>query len=88
MATFEDWLMSQTTADRPRGIIAQLMLDQRLHEVDFGSSAVRDEFRRMLADFEADTRGLLVRSTPLPFRARRPGRRPVLDLQDDVGPSA
>ncbi|NMH96697.1 hypothetical protein [Pseudonocardia acidicola] len=82
MATFEDWLLTQIGADRPRSTIAQLMLDRRFHEVDLGSSTVRAEFRRMLVDFESDTRGVPVRSRPLPTRSRRPGRRPALDLPD------
>jgi hypothetical protein len=78
--TFEEWLVTQTDAPRPRRTIAQLALDRRLHEVDFGARVVRAEFRRMLDDFEAATRGLPVLSTPLPFRSARQGRRPALDL--------
>lgn len=78
--TFDDWLVTQTDAPRPRRTIAQLVLDRRLHEVDFGSRVVRAEFRRMLDDFETATRELPVRSRPLPFRPARPGRRPALGL--------
>ncbi|HTF50635.1 MAG TPA: hypothetical protein VK735_24610 [Pseudonocardia sp.] len=78
--SFEDWLITQTTGTRPRRKIVQLMLDKRLHEVDFGASAVRAEFRRILDDFEAATRGQRIRSAPLPFRSQRTGGTPVFDL--------
>jgi hypothetical protein len=59
------------------------MLDERLNEVDFGAGTMRAEFRRMLDDFEAATRGLWVRSRPLPFRTARTGRRPAFDLPEE-----
>jgi hypothetical protein len=71
MVTFEDWLISQTSADRPRRTIAQLMLDRKFDQLDFGASVVREEFRRMLKDFEKDTAGLPVMSRPKPFRTTR-----------------
>jgi hypothetical protein len=52
----------------------------RREEVDFGASAVRAEFRRMLDDLDAATRGLWVRSRPMPFRT---GRRPAFDLPEE-----
>jgi hypothetical protein len=83
LASFEDWLVTQTSATRPRRQIAQLMLDQRLNEVDFGARAVRAEFRRMLDDFESATLGLWVRSAPLPRRSARTGTRSVLGLPEE-----
>jgi hypothetical protein len=80
--SFEDWLVTQTSGSRTRRKITALMLDKRLNEVDFGASAVRAEFHRMLEEFEAATRGLRVRSRPLPFRTARTGRRPALDLPE------
>jgi hypothetical protein len=83
-ASFEDWLITQTFTPHPRGRIAQLMLDQRLHKVDFGAAAVRTEFRRMLDDFESATRGVWVASTPLPLRSPCSGRPPVPDLPEEA----
>lgn len=83
LASFEDWLVTQTSATRPRRQIAQLMLDRRLNEVDFGAGAVRAEFRRMLDDFESATRGLWVRSAPLPRRSARTNTQSVLGLPEE-----
>jgi hypothetical protein len=83
-ASFEDWLITQAFTPRLRGRIARLMLDQRLHEVDFGVAAVRTEFRRLLDDFESATRGLWVAGTPLPHRSPWSGRPPVPDLPEEV----
>jgi hypothetical protein len=71
LVTFEDWLIGQTAAEHPRRSLAHLMLDRRLDLIDFGSQAVRDEVRRLFADFEKDTVGLPVVSRPAPFRTRR-----------------
>jgi hypothetical protein len=81
--TFEDWLVTQTSVPRSRRKLAQLMLDERLGEVDFGSEAVRHEFRRMLDDFESATRGLWVRSRPLPFRSAHGARQAVQDVPEE-----
>lgn len=81
--SFEDWLVTQAAAPGPRRKLVALMLDRRMNEVDLGSRAVRAEFRRLLDDFERDTRRLAVRSTPLPFRSPRTGRRPALDLPEE-----
>ncbi|HZZ49968.1 MAG TPA: hypothetical protein VFE65_24015 [Pseudonocardia sp.] len=59
------------------------MLDQRLNEVDFGTGAVRAEFRWLSDDFESATRGLWVRSAPLPRRSARTGTRSVLGLPEE-----
>jgi hypothetical protein len=67
--TFEDWLVGQTSAPRPRSTLAQLMLDRRFAEVDLGSRANRDAMRLLLDDFESDAEGQWVGSTPLPARA-------------------
>ncbi|MCW2716835.1 hypothetical protein [Pseudonocardia sp.] len=69
MITFEDWLISQTSAQRPRSTLAQLMLDGRFAEVDLGARGTRDALRRLLDDFERDAAGQWVRSTPLPRRS-------------------
>ena len=61
MIMFEDWLVGQTSAPRPRSTLAQLMLDGRFAEVDLGSRATRDALRRLLADFERDAAGQWVR---------------------------
>jgi hypothetical protein len=58
------------------------MLDERPNEVDFGTGAMRAEFRRILDDFEAATRGLWVRSRPM-FRTARTGCRPAFDLPEE-----
>jgi hypothetical protein len=83
-ARFEDWLITQAFTPYPRGRIARLMLDQRLHEVDFGLAAVRAEFRRMLDDFESATRGLWVAGTPLPLDSPCAARPPGTDLPEEV----
>ncbi|HTF55542.1 MAG TPA: hypothetical protein VK735_49535 [Pseudonocardia sp.] len=83
IVSFEDWLVTQMAADNPRRKLVALMLDQRLNEVDFGARTVRQEFRRMLDDFESATHGLPVRSRPLPFRSPRTGRRPAADLPEE-----
>jgi hypothetical protein len=72
---FEDWLVGQTATPRPRGTLAQLMLDGRFAEVDLGSRATRDALRRLLADFERDAAGQWVRCDPLPHRSGTGGRR-------------
>jgi hypothetical protein len=72
---FEDWLVSQTSAPRPRSTLAQLMLDHRFGEVDLGSRRNRDAMRRLLDDFERDVEGQWVRSDPLPARSGAPAAR-------------
>jgi hypothetical protein len=74
--TFEEWLVTQTAAPRPRSTIAQLMLDGRFGDVDLGARAHRDALRRLLDDFERDAAGQWVRSTPLPARRGTGGSRP------------
>jgi hypothetical protein len=76
LITFEDWLVGQTAAPRPRGTLAQLMLDRRFAEVDLGARRNRDALRRLLDDFERDAAGQWVVSTPLPARAGTGGQRP------------
>jgi hypothetical protein len=67
---FEDWLVGQTSAPRPRSTLAQLMLDNRFAEIDLGSKRNRDAVRMLLDDFERDIEGQWVCSDPLPARAR------------------
>ena len=76
MITFEEWLVTQTSAPRPRSTIAQLMLDGRVGDIDLGARTNRDAFRRLLDDFERDAAGQWVRSTPLPARKGTGGPRP------------
>jgi hypothetical protein len=68
--TFEEWLIGQTAAARPRGDLAQLMLDGRAGEIDLGSRSNRDALRRLMDDFERDAQGQWVQAAPLPARAR------------------
>jgi hypothetical protein len=74
--TFEDWLVGQTAAPRPRSTLAQLLLDRRFAEVDLGARATREALRHMLDDFERDAEGQWVLSTPLPARTGTGGERP------------
>ncbi|MCU1666626.1 MAG: hypothetical protein QOI36_2371 [Pseudonocardiales bacterium] len=76
MIKFEDWLVGQTSAPRPRSTLAQLMLDRRFAEVDLGSQRNRDAVRLLLDDFERDAEGQWVRSDPLPSRAGAEPSRP------------
>jgi hypothetical protein len=81
--TFEDWLVTQTAAPRPRSTLAQLMLDGRFAEVDLGARTTRDALRDLLDAFERDADGQWVRSSPLPPRrgtggaTARPRTRPA-----------
>jgi hypothetical protein len=76
--TFEDWLVTQTATPQPRRRIVHLMLDRRLHEVDFGAHTIRAEVRRMLADFATATRGQWVRSCRSARRAPATARSPTV----------
>jgi hypothetical protein len=81
--TFEDWLVTQTAAPRPRSTLAQMLLDRRFADVDLGARTTRDALRDLLDDFERDAAGQWVRSTPLPARrgtggaTARPRTRPA-----------
>jgi hypothetical protein len=74
--TFEEWLVGQTSAPRPRSSLAQLMLDHRFGEVDLGSQRNRDALRRLLDDFERAAEGQWVVSDSLPARAAARAARP------------
>jgi hypothetical protein len=74
--TFEDWLLTQTAAPRPRSTLAHLLLDRRFADVDLGARTTRDALRRLLDDFERDAESQWVRSTPLPARTGTGGCRP------------
>jgi hypothetical protein len=63
-STWDDWLIQQTLRDDNVAWLARMILDGKLHDIDFGAIRVQEAFSRAFEDFCRDTEGQEIRGRP------------------------